>query len=256
MPEVSAELEDAELERYGRHVMLDGIGIEGQQKIRAARALVVGVGGLGCPAALYLASCGIGSMALADDDTVETSNLQRQILFRDGDVGRPKSEVAARELAAINPHVSVEHVSERATAENLPEMCDGADVVLDCSDNFETRHAVNEACLNSRTDLVGGAAEQFDGQVYVFPFSVGTSPCYGCLYPKRDSNPEQTPCALLGVLAPLTGAVGSLMACEALRLVAGLSGDGLKWRMLALDTLGQRVRSIRIRKDPECKACR
>ena len=248
-------LGDAELERYGRHVMLDAIGIKGQGKLRESAALIVGAGGLGCPAALYLASCGVGTIRIVDDDVVEVSNLQRQILFRDSDTGEPKVKVAARELESINPKVKVEPIELRATKSNLPALCEEASVVLDCSDNFETRHAVNAACHMSRTDLVSGAAEQFDGQLCVLPFSKDSKPCYNCLFPASDDMPEQTPCSLLGVFAPLTGMIGAMMAGEAIRLLASIEGEGLTWRLLAFDTLGQRMRTMKIKQTPGCPVC-
>lgn len=252
---MSQDLTDAELELYGRHVMLDEIGVKGQEKIKGATALVVGAGGLGCPASLYLASCGVGTIKIADHDTVEASNLQRQVLYRASDIGKPKAEVAARELSSVNGNIKVEPIAMKAGKPNLADLCQGCDVVLDCCDNFETRHDVNEACHAARTDLVSGAAEQFDGQLCVFPFSETSSPCYRCLFPVVDDMPEQTPCSLLGVYAPLTGVIGAAMACEALRLVAGIPGDGLKWQMLAFDALGQRTRTVKIKQDPGCQLC-
>ena len=252
---MSTGLGDAELERYGRHVILEEIGVTGQEKIGKANMLVIGAGGLGCPTSIYLASAGVGSITIADDDIVEASNLQRQILFREDDIGNPKAEVAKRELSRINGMVHVEAKNFRANETNLEDLCVNKHIVLDCSDNFQTRHAVNIACQKSRVDLVSGSAEQFDGQVFVLPFSEAKSPCYNCVFPASESTPDPTPCSLLGVYAPLTGIIGAILASEALRLVAGISGAGLKWRMFAYDVLGQRTLNMKIKKMTGCKVC-
>lgn len=255
-PEDLDDLDDAALEFHGRHVMLDAIGIAGQQKIAKATVLLVGVGGLGCPAGQYLATCGVGKIILVDDDRVEKSNLQRQLLFRTGNVGEPKAPVAAAALRDTNPHIQVEPKTLRATAANLPTLLNGVDIVIDGCDNFATRHAVNQACHDRRTSLVAGAAEQFDGQLVVLDFARSTAPCYACLFPATATPVEPTPCATLGVFAPLTGLIGSLMAAEAIRLLAFPDHHpGLRSRMLAYDLLGQRVRQVKLKPAANCAVC-
>ena len=253
---MTSELTDAELERYGRHVMLDDIGIAGQQRLKQSHVAVIGAGGLGCPATLYLASSGVGTLTIIDDDVVATSNLQRQILFHDADVGVAKAPVAARELTRLNPHIQIHAVTERANATNLPDLIAGMNLVLDGTDNFTSRHAINAACHDQGIDLISGAAERFDGQVCVFRFSVASRPCYHCLFPNTDAVAlEPTPCALLGVYAPLTGLIGSLMAGEAIQVLAQLPGTRLQAHLLAHDMNTQRTKLIAIKPDVACPVC-
>ncbi|MGH8739036.1 MAG: HesA/MoeB/ThiF family protein [Burkholderiales bacterium] len=246
-------MDDEQLLRYSRHILLPEIGIEGQSRLRAAHALVIGAGGLGCPAALYLASSGIGRLTLADPDRVDLTNLQRQILYRGDAVGALKVEAARKTLGLVNPEVSVVGLAERLDGEALGRLVARADVVLDCSDNFATRHAVNRACARHAKPLVSGAAIRFDGQVAVFDLRRDDAPCYACLFPEGGET-EELRCAVMGVLAPLTGVVGALQAAEAIKLLAGI-GESLSGRLLMFDALRAEWRSVRVRKDPRCAVC-
>ena len=246
-------MNDDQLLRYSRHILLSEIGIDGQEKLRAARALVVGAGGLGSPAAMYLASGGVGRIALADGDSVDLTNLQRQILHTTAAVGRAKAYSGKDTLTQLNPEIEVEAICERLEGERLRQLVAGADVVLDCCDNFATRHAVNRACVSARKPLVSGAAVRFDGQVSVFDLRLPDAPCYNCLFPE-DVAAEETRCATMGVFAPLTGIIGTVQAAEALKLLCG-AGASLNGRLLLLDGLAMDWRSIRLSKDPACKVC-
>jgi len=244
---------DDQLLRYSRHILLPEIGIDGQERISSARALIIGAGGLGSPAAYYLASAGIGTMVLADGDTVDITNLQRQILHRTDAVGQPKAISGQRALNGINPECRVIAVTERVEGQRLVDEIAAADVVLDCSDNFATRHATNRACVAARKPLVSGAAIRFDGQVAVFDPRQAEAPCYHCLFPEGDEV-DEVRCAVMGVFAPLTGIIGTVQAAEALKLVVGC-GDSLAGRLLLLDGLAMEWRSIRVPRDPECAVC-
>jgi molybdopterin/thiamine biosynthesis adenylyltransferase len=246
-------LDDDQLLRYSRHILLPEIGLEGQSRLRAAHALIVGAGGLGCPAALYLASSGIGRLTLADPDRVDLTNLQRQILYRADAVGTLKVEAARKTLVAVNPEVSVVALAERLEGDALERRVAEADVVLDCSDNFATRHAVNRACVRHAKPLVSGAAIRFDGQVAVFDLRRDDAPCYACLFPEGGET-EELRCAVMGVLAPLTGTVGALQAAETIKLMAGV-GESLSGRLLMFDALRAEWRSVRVPKDPDCAVC-
>lgn len=246
-------LDDEALLRYSRHILLPQVGIEGQERLLNARALVLGAGGLGSPAALYLASAGIGTLALVDGDTVDLTNLQRQILHRSAAIGRPKVESGVATLADINPRCKVLPLQERLAGARLEEEVALADVVLDCSDNFATRHAVNRACVKLRKPLVSGAAIRFDGQIAVFDTRRDDAPCYHCLFPDSE-DVEEIRCAVMGVFAPLTGIVGAVQAAEALKLVIGC-GDSLAGRLLLLDGLAMEWRSIAVPRDPGCAVC-
>jgi adenylyltransferase/sulfurtransferase len=246
-------VDDIQLRRYSRHILLDELGIAGQERILRSRALVIGAGGLGSPAALYLASAGVGTLALADGDTVDATNLQRQILHTEARIGQPKAASGAQSLAQVNPAVHIIPIKERLEGEALEAHVAAADVVLDCSDNFETRYAINRVCLRSRTPLVSGAAVRFGGQVSVFDFSHPDSPCYYCLFPDGQPVAEER-CAVTGVFAPLTGIVGSLQAAEALKLLAGI-GTLLTGRLLLIDVLSQIFRTVSFVKDPACPVC-
>ncbi len=248
-----ARMNDQQLMRYGRHILLPEIGIEGQQKILQSTALIIGLGGLGSPAALYLASSGVGKLMLCDHDTVELSNLQRQIIHGTSDIGRPKVISAQVVLREINPEVEVVALPLRADEDQLRELVAQADVVLDCSDNFATRYAVNRACLAQRTPLVSGAAIQFHGQVSVFDYRREDAPCYNCLFPE-DSEAAELRCATTGVFAPLVGIIGALQAAEALKLLAGIE-RGLSGRLLTLNALDMTVMRSTLRRDAACTAC-
>ena len=246
-------MNDEQLLRYSRHILLPELGVEGQQRILAASALVIGVGGLGSPAALYLAAAGVGTIVLADGDEVDLTNLQRQILHSSGSVGRPKVESGRESLGRINPEVKVVPVRQRLGDEALDRLVASSGVVLDCSDNFATRHAVNRACVRQRKPLVSGAAVRFDGQVSVFDLRDEQSPCYHCLFPE-NAELEEMRCAVMGVFAPLTGIIGTVQAAEALKLLAGV-GDTLNGRLLILDALAMQWRTIKLAKDPACPVC-
>jgi adenylyltransferase/sulfurtransferase len=244
---------DEQLLRYSRHILLPEIGVEGQQRLLAASALVIGAGGLGSPAALYLAAAGVGTIVLADGDDVDLTNLQRQILHATGSVGQPKVDSGREGLARINPEVKVVPVRRRLADEALGELVPSSSVVLDCSDNFATRHAVNRACVRHRKPLVSGAAVRFDGQVSVFDLRDELSPCYHCLFPE-DGELEEMRCSIMGVFAPLTGIIGTVQAAEALKLLAG-AGETLKGRLMVLDALAMQWRTIKLAKDPACPVC-
>lgn len=246
-------MNDEALLRYSRHILLPQIGIAGQERLGAARALILGAGGLGSPAALYLASAGIGTLALADGDTVDLTNLQRQILHRTSAIGRAKVVSGAATLAEINPDCRVLPLQERLQNGRLEEEVAAADVVLDCSDNFATRHAVNRACVKFGKPLVSGAAVRFDGQVAVFDSRRTDAPCYHCLFPEAE-DVEEVRCATMGVFAPLVGIVGATQAAEALKLVIGC-GEPLAGRLLLLDGLAMEWRSIAVPRDPACPVC-
>ena len=246
-------MNDEQLLRYSRHILLPEIGVEGQERLRAARALVVGAGGLGCPAALYLAAAGVGRLTIADSDRVDLTNLQRQILYRTDSVGAPKVDAARATLGAVNPEVELFTLQKRLQADDLPEVVAGADIVLDCSDNFATRHAINRACVTYRKPLVSGAAIRFDAQLMVFDLRKPDAPCYACLFPE-DGEIEEVQCAVMGVFAPMTGAVGALQAMEAIKLLAG-AGESLNGRLLLLDAKSAEWRTVRVLKDPACAVC-
>jgi len=245
-------LTPAELRRYARHFRLPEIGEAGQRRLRGARVLLVGAGGLGSPAALYLAAGGVGALGLVDDDRVDETNLQRQVLFGTRDIGRPKSDAAAERLQDLNPHVHVERFGERLTSANALEILRGFDVVVDGSDNFATRYLVNDACVLLGKPDVYGAIFRFEGQVSVF--SRGAGPCYRCLF-RDPPPPELIPsCEQAGVLGVVPGIVGSLQALEAVKLVTG-AGEPLIGRLLLFDGLPARFRELPIRRDPDCPVC-
>jgi len=244
---------DEQLLRYSRHILLDALGIEGQERILAAHALVIGAGGLGSPAALYLASAGIGKITLVDDDNVDLTNLQRQILHTQARVGMAKAESGRQALAAINPDIAIVPLQQRLAGAALDALVATADVVLDCTDNFATRHAINRACVHHRKPLVSGAAIRFAGQISVYDLTRDDAPCYHCLFPEGD-DVDEVRCAVMGVFAPLTGIIGTTQAAEALKLVAGI-GESLSGRLLLLDALDMDWRTVRFRKDAGCTVC-
>lgn len=244
---------DDQLLRYSRHILLDEVGIEGQQAMLDAHALVIGAGGLGSPAALYLASAGVGRITLVDDDEVDLTNLQRQIAHTTARVGMPKVESAAQAMAAINPEVQVSAVRARADAALLDTLVAQATVVLDCCDNYTTRQAVNAACVRHGVPLVSGAVIRFDAQISVFDPRANGAPCYACLFPP-DAEFEEVRCSTMGVFAPLVGVVGAMQAAEALKLVAGI-GTSLAGRMLMLDGRSMEWSTMRMQRAPDCPVC-
>jgi molybdopterin/thiamine biosynthesis adenylyltransferase len=246
-------MNDNQLLRYSRHILLPQLGIEGQEKFRRSHALVVGAGGLGSPVALYLAAAGIGTLTICDGDAVDLTNLQRQIVHRSDAIGVPKAESARQTLATVNPEVKVNALAERVAGARLDQLVAGSGIVLDCSDNFATRHAINRACVAHRKPLVSGAGVRFDGQVTVFDLREAQSPCYHCLFPEHGDN-EDMRCAVMGVFAPLVGIIGATQAAEALKLVAGI-GESLNGRLLLLDALAMEWRTVRLRRDPACAVC-
>ncbi|MEW5943219.1 MAG: HesA/MoeB/ThiF family protein [Pseudomonadota bacterium] len=246
-------MDDNQLLRYSRHILLPQIGIEGQERLLNAHALVIGAGGLGSPIALYLAAAGVGTITLCDGDTVDLTNLQRQIAHFTHSLGTNKAQSAQRTLAAINPETRVIAVPHRVEGDELALLVSQADIVLDASDNFATRHAINRACVAHGKPLVSGAAVRFDGQVTVFDLRHPASPCYHCLFPEGGES-EDVRCSIMGVFAPLVGIIGSVQAAEALKLLAG-AGQALNGRLLLLDGLQMEWRSIRLKKDPACPAC-
>jgi molybdopterin-synthase adenylyltransferase len=246
-------MNDHQLLRYSRHILLDQLGIEAQEIFLRSRALIIGAGGLGSPVALYLASAGIGKLTICDGDAVDLTNLQRQIVHREDSIGVNKSQSAKQTLAKINPEIEVVAVAERLVGAELEARVAAADVVLDCSDNFATRHAVNRACVRYYKPLVSGAAVRFDGQVSVFDLREPDSPCYHCLFPE-NANQEDTRCAVMGVFAPLVGIIGAVQAAEALKILARV-GESLNGRLLLLDALTMEWHSVRLQRDAECAVC-
>ena len=244
---------DDQLLRYSRHILLDEIGIEGQTRLLQSHALVIGAGGLGSPVALYLGTAGVGRITLVDHDTVDVTNLQRQIAHNLARVGQPKAESARQTINAINPDVQVVAVTRRADAAWLDSAVASADVVIDCSDNFQTRHAVNAACVARRKPLVSGAAIGFDGQVSVYDSRQPDAPCYACLFPP-EATFEEVRCATMGVFAPLVGIIGTVQAAEALKLLMGL-GSSLAGRLQMLDARLMEWTEIRMARQPACPVC-
>jgi molybdopterin/thiamine biosynthesis adenylyltransferase len=246
-------MDDTQLLRYSRHILLNELGVDGQQRILQSRVLVIGLGGLGSAAALYLATAGVGHLTLVDHDTVDLTNLQRQIAHTQARVGQPKVESACQALLAINPDLSITTVQERADAQRLQTLVAHADLVLDCSDNFQTRQALNAACVRQRVPLVSGAAIRFDGQLAVYDPRQTDSPCYACVFPP-DTQLEETRCATMGVFAPLVGIIGSMQAAEALKLIGG-AGHPAVGRLLMLDGRDMRWTDIRLPRNPHCPVC-
>lgn len=246
-------MNDQQLLRYARHLLLDDVGVPGQEKLLAAHALVLGAGGLGSPVALYLASAGVGRITIVDDDTVDLTNLQRQIMHTQARLGQPKVASAQTALAQLNPEVRVTALARRADADLLHTLMADADVALDCSDNFATRHALNHACIAARKPLVAGAAIGFDGQVSVYDTRQSHSPCYACLFPESQAVAEVR-CATMGVFAPLVGIVGSIQAAEALKLLTG-AGRPLTGRLLMIDARHMAFTELQLPRDATCAAC-
>ncbi|MGN1055920.1 MAG: HesA/MoeB/ThiF family protein [Comamonas sp.] len=246
-------MNDEQLLRYSRHILLDEVGIEGQQAFLDAHVLIIGAGGLGSPAALYLAASGVGSITLVDHDEVDFTNLQRQIAHTTDRVGMPKVESARQAIAALNPDVQVHAITARADENLLDGLVSQATVVLDCCDNYKTRQTVNAACVKHRVPLVAGAILRFDGQVTVFDPRVETSPCYACLF-SPDEVFEEVQCSTMGVFAPLVGLVGSVQAAEALKLIAHV-GTPLTGKLMMLDGKSMEWTRMRTSRNPECVVC-
>ncbi|MFT7115482.1 MAG: molybdopterin/thiamine biosynthesis adenylyltransferase [Rhodoferax sp.] len=246
-------MNDDQLLRYSRHILLNEIGIEGQTQLLGSHALIVGAGGLGSPVALYLGSAGIGHITVVDDDVVDMTNLQRQIAHTMAQVDQPKVASMGQAIGAINPEVLVTPIMARADTALLDTLVAQADVVLDCCDNFATRHAINAACLAHKKPLVSGAAIRFDGQVCVYDPRDASSPCYACVFPP-DTTFEETRCATMGVFAPLVGIIGSLQAAEALKLLTGV-GRPLTGRLLMLDGRAMEFTEVQIGRQASCSAC-
>lgn len=245
-------MDDSQFERYSRQMILPGVGRDGQLRLQRSRALILGLGGLGSPVSLYLAAAGVGTLVLADFDNVELSNLQRQILHRSADTGRPKAESAAEAVRAINPEVRTVVVNQYLQDEALAREVEAADVVVDASDNFDTRYRLNEACARARKPLVSGAAIRLSGQVTVFRHDRAEEPCYRCLYPEEGGGGDT--CDGVGVFGPLVGIIGCVQAAEALKLLLGWE-EGLAGRLLLLDARTMEWRTVRLRRDPECPVC-
>lgn len=239
---------DQEIERYARHLVLREVGGPGQQKLKSGSALIVGAGGLGAPAALYLAAAGVGTLILADPDEVDLSNLQRQVIYTEDDLGRPKPEAAADRLAALNPHIFVAGFNGAFDQASADELISDVDLVLDGTDDFATRFCVNEACVRHGKPLVSGAIGRWTGQVGVFP----GRPCYRCLVP--EIPPDAETCSAVGVIGALAGVIGSMMALEAIKMIAG-AGEPLTGRLMIYDALAGETRTVRVAPDPECPVC-
>ncbi len=244
---------DDELLRYSRHILLNEVGFEGQERILAAHVLIIGAGGLGSPVALYLGSAGAGHITVVDHDTVDVTNLQRQVAHTVARVGSPKVQSIQAAIAQINPGVRVTAVQQRADAALLNQLVELADVVLDCCDNFATRHAINAACVLHKKPLVSGAAIRFDGQLSVYDARDDQSPCYACVFPPEVTF-EETRCATMGVFAPLVGIIGTMQAAEALKLISG-AGHPLTGRLLMLDGRAMEFTEVRIGRHAACPVC-
>jgi adenylyltransferase/sulfurtransferase len=246
-------MNDEQLLRYSRQIMLPQVDFAGQEKLLGSRMLIIGAGGLGSPAAMYLAAAGIGHLVIVDHDSVELSNLQRQLLHHARDIGRNKALSARDTLAEVNPDISVTAIPAKLEGEALDAETIAADVVLDCSDNFATRFEINRACVQHHTPLVSGAAVRFEGQLSVFDSRDETSPCYRCLY--QEGNEQEETCSENGVLSPVVGIIGALQALEAIKLVVS-TGTGLTGRLLLFDGLAQDWRTLNLARDPACPVCR
>ncbi len=250
---MNPELSDEALLRYSRHILLPELGVEAQTAFVNAHALIVGAGGLGSPVALYLAAAGVGTITICDHDEVDLTNLQRQIIHDMRGVGTPKVTSAKNRIGEMNPLVNVRTIQKRVLGDELAALVREADIVLDCCDNFVTRHAVNRACFEHKKPLISGAGIRFDGQVCVYDPRDEKSPCYHCLFPEGDA-PDEVRCAVMGVFAPVTGIVGTIQAAEALKVIANV-GQPLTGRLLTIDVLSMEFQEIRIPRDAKCAVC-
>ncbi len=246
-------MNDDQLLRYSRHILLNELGVEGQERLLASHAVVVGAGGLGSPVALYLASAGVGHITLIDHDTVDGTNLQRQIAHNEARVGQPKVLSAQTAMRAINPDIRIDALQQRADGTLLDTLLPTADVALDCTDNFKTRHLINRHCVQHRVPLVSGAGIRFDGQLAVYDPRNDTSPCYACVFPDTEEL-EETRCATMGVFAPLVGIVGTMQAAETLKLLSGM-GSRLVGRLMMLDGRGLEFNEVKLARNPGCPVC-
>jgi len=246
-------MDDTQLLRYNRQILLPEVGIEGQERLNSATALIIGLGGLGSPVAMYLAAAGIGHLILCDFDVVDLSNLQRQIIHNTNDINKPKVESARNKCLALNPFIKVTPLYQQLDEDALAEYVTQVDVVLDCSDNLSTRLAINKACVETQTPLVSGAAIRMEGQIAVFHCDKPESPCYRCLY-KNENIPVET-CTQTGILAPVVGVIGSLQALEAMKLIMGV-GKTLMGELLLFDALHQEFVQVKLTKNPKCPVCR
>ena len=246
-------MNDDQLLRYSRHILLDEVGIEGQQQLIDSHVLIVGAGGLGSPVALYLAASGVGHITIADHDTVDLTNLQRQIAHSTDRVGKAKVTSAAQAMLSLNPDVRVTPLAHQLDAAELDRLVPTMTVVVDCCDNFETRQAVNAACVKHHVPLVSGAAIRLDGQLAVYDARDAQSPCYACIFPP-DTAPEEVRCATMGVLAPLVGVIGSMQAMETVKLITGI-GSRLVGRLQMLDGRGMTWTDMRVKRNPSCSVC-
>lgn len=246
-------MNDHQLLRYSRHILLPEIDVSGQEALLNSHILIVGAGGLGSPAAFYLAASGVGEITLCDGDTVDLTNLQRQIIHQTASIGLSKAHSAQKTLTGINPDIKITSLSAFANEDKLQSLVPKADAVIDASDNFTTRHNVNKACVTHKKPLITGAAIRFEGQVSVFDLRQSTSPCYHCLYP-IEGETEDMPCAMMGVFAPLTGIIGSIQAAETLKILLNI-GKTLNGRLQLLDGLTMNWRTLRLYKDPACNVC-
>ncbi|UOF93707.1 MAG: HesA/MoeB/ThiF family protein [Bordetella sp.] len=250
-------MKDQQLLRYARHILLDDLGIQGQKKLLSSHALIVGIGGLGSPAALYLAISGVGKLTLVDHDIVELSNLQRQILHTMKSLGYPKAESGKKHLFKFNPDIQIEAKVESISKLSLSNLIENVDIVIDCTDNFPTRYLLNKICVDKRKPLVSGAAIQFNGQISVYNLPFLESPCYNCCFPniQEEEIDELANCATMGIFSPLVGIIGSMQAAEAIKLLSGV-GKSLSGRLLYLDARIMEWKSIKIQRDPKCNICR
>lgn len=246
-------MNDEQLLRYSRHILLDEIGIEGQEKLLASHVLIIGAGGLGSPVALYLGGAGVGRITLVDHDRVDATNLQRQIAHTMDRIGEFKANSVVKAIAALNPDVKVIPITELADDSLLDKLVQEVDLVLDCTDNFSTRHAINRACVKHAKPLISGAAIRFDGQVTVYDHRSVTSPCYACIFPESDLL-EETRCAAMGVFAPLVGIIGSVQAAEALKILCGI-GQALTGRLLMLDGRNMEWHTMKMMRNQSCSVC-
>lgn len=247
-------MNDLQLQRYSRHILLDEIGIEGQQLLLNSHALIIGAGGLGSPVALYLAAAGVGTISIIDDDDVELTNLQRQIMHTTNQIGQSKVSSATSALHAINPEITINAIKQKADSQNLPQMLTTVHVVIDCSDNFATRHIVNKACVALGIPLVSGAAVGFDGQLSVFDPHSQNSPCYACLFPEEQQF-EEIACSSMGVFAPLVGLIGTIQAAEAIKLMIGLKSS-IEQKILLIDGRNLRFDHLHTQRNEECPECK